>query len=148
MVAILNSTGLLLLGIEYAILIGVLGSVLNIIPYIGGIIAVLLPMTVAFVTEDNQLLPLYILLLYVLTQFIDNNFIVPKIVASRVQINALVSIIVVLLGSALWGVAGMFLSIPLTAIVKIICDHIDPLKPLGYLLGNIVPVRSKFQFLS
>jgi predicted PurR-regulated permease PerM len=147
-VAIMNSTGLLLLGIKYAILIGVLGSVLNIIPYIGGIIAVLVPMTVAFVTEDNQLLPLYILLLYVLTQFIDNNFIVPKIVASSVQINALVSIIVVLLGSALWGVAGMFLSIPLTAIVKIICDHIEPLKPLGYLLGNIVPARSKFQFLS
>ncbi len=147
-VAILNSIGLLLLGIEYAILIGVLGSVLNIIPYVGGIIAVLMPMAVAFVTEDNQLYPLYILMLYILIQFIDNNFIVPKIVASRVQINALVSIIVVLLGSALWGVAGMFLSIPLTAIVKIICDHIDPLKPLGYLLGNIVPVRSKFQFLS
>lgn len=145
-VATLNTAGLLLLGVEYAILLGVIGAILNIIPYIGGIIAVLLPMFISFITQDNLLYPLYILLLYILIQFIDNNLIVPRIVASRVKINALVSIIVVLLGSAIWGIAGMFLSIPLTAIVKIICDHIDPLKPLGYLLGNIVPVKSKFLF--
>jgi predicted PurR-regulated permease PerM len=80
-----------------------------------------------------------VFIIYLVIQFIDNHFIVPKIVASRVQINALVSIIVVLVGGAIWGIPGMFLSIPLTAIAKVVCDHVEPLKPWGFLLGNIVP---------
>ncbi|HYM94747.1 MAG TPA: AI-2E family transporter, partial [Chitinophagaceae bacterium] len=62
------------------------------------------------------------------------------------KINALISIIVVLIGGAVWGIPGMFLSIPLTAIVKVIFDHIEPLKPWGFLLGNIIPSASKFSF--
>ncbi|HWZ22376.1 MAG TPA: AI-2E family transporter, partial [Cytophagaceae bacterium] len=73
-------------------------------------------------------------------------YLIPKIVASRVQINALISVIVVLIGGALWGISGMFLSIPLTAILKVIFDHIHSLKPLGFLLGNVVPTASKFSF--
>src|SRR3989338_3902165 len=79
------------------------------------------------------------LLMYLFIQFIDNNFLLPKIVASRVKINALVSIIVVLLGAAVWGVPGMFLAIPLTAIIKVIFDHVEPLKPWGFLLGDTMP---------
>lgn len=142
--AVLNSVGLLLLGIQYAIILGVIGAILNIIPYIGGIIATLLAMTIAFVTKDSLSYPIFVLLIYVFIQLIDNNYIVPKIVASRVQLNALISIIVVLIGGALWGIAGMFLSIPLTAILKVVFDHVDPLKPWGYLLGNIVPTSSGF----
>jgi predicted PurR-regulated permease PerM len=67
------------------------------------------------------------------------NYIVPKIVASKVKINALFSIIAVLAGNALWGIPGMFLSIPLLAIVKLICDNIEPLKPWGFLLGDTMP---------
>jgi predicted PurR-regulated permease PerM len=145
--AILNSVGLLLLGIEYAIILGVIGAILNIIPYIGGIIATALAMLIAFVTEDSMVYPLLVLGLYLFIQFIDNNYIVPKIVASRVQLNALISIIVVLLGGALWGISGMFLSIPLTAILKVIFDHIESLKPWGFLLGNIVPTTSRFSFV-
>jgi len=88
--------------------------------------------------------PILVFIIYLVIQFVDNHFIVPKIVASRVQINALVSIIVVLVGGAIWGVPGMFLSIPLTAIAKVICDHIEPLKPWGFLLGNIVPTSKRF----
>lgn len=142
--AVLNSVGLLLLGIQYAIILGVIGAVLNIIPYIGGIIATLLAMTIAFVTTDSLSYPILVLILYIVIQLIDNNYIVPKIVASRVQLNALISIIVVLIGGAIWGIAGMFLSIPLTAILKVVFDHIEPLKPWGYLLGNIVPTSSGF----
>lgn len=142
--AVLNSIGLLLLGIQYAVILGVIGAILNIIPYIGGIIATLLAMTIAFVTKDSLSYPIFVLILYIVIQFIDNNYIVPKIVASRVQLNALISIIVVLLGGAIWGIAGMFLSIPLTAILKVVFDHIDPLKPWGYLLGNIVPASARF----
>jgi AI-2 transport protein TqsA len=77
---------------------------------------------------------------YIFIQFIDNNIIIPRVVASKVRINALVSIIVVIAGGALWGISGMFLSIPLTAILKVVFDHIDGLKPWGYVLGNSVPV--------
>jgi predicted PurR-regulated permease PerM len=134
-VAALNSFGLLILGIEYAILIGVIGALLNLIPYIGGLVAISIPMLVAIATKSPAD-ALWVFVLYMLVQEFDNNFIVPKIVASRVKINALASIVVVLIGGAMWGVAGMFLSIPLTAIVKVIFDRITPLKPFGFLLGD------------
>jgi predicted PurR-regulated permease PerM len=145
--AVLNSVGLLILGIDYAIALGILAAVLNIIPYIGGIIATLLPMFIAFVTKDSLVYPALVFVVTIFIQFIDNNYIVPKIVASRVQINALISIIGVLIGNAIWGLSGMFLSIPLIAILKVIFDNIDPLKPWGFLLGNIVPTTSKFSFV-
>ncbi len=145
--AVLNSVGLLFLGIDYAIILGILAAVLNIIPYIGGIIATLLPMIIAFVTKDSLVYPVLVFVVTIIIQFIDNNYIVPKIVASRVQINALISVIAVLVGGAFWGLSGMFLSIPLIAILKVIFDHIEPLKPWGFLMGNIVPTTSKFSFI-
>jgi predicted PurR-regulated permease PerM len=81
----------------------------------------------------------YIMAAYYFIQLVDNNFIVPYIVSSKVKINALFSIIVVLAGNALRGIPGMFLSIPLIAIVKLMCDHIDNLKPWGFLLGDTMP---------
>lgn len=145
-VAVLNSAGLLILGIEYAILIGVIGALLNLIPYIGGLVAISIPMLMAIATK-NPIDALWVFILYMVIQMVDNNFIVPKIVASRVKINALVSIVVVLIGGAMWGVAGMFLSIPLTAIVKVIFDRITPLKPFGFLLGDNQPEMVKLRLI-
>ncbi|MBK8551983.1 MAG: AI-2E family transporter [Ignavibacteria bacterium] len=142
--SILNSVGLLILGIEYAILLGIIGALLNVIPYIGGVVSTALPMLVAIVTHDSLLSPLLVLAVYLFIQFLDNNFIVPLVVASRVKINALVSIIVVLIFGALYGVSGMFLAIPLTAIVKIIFDRIESLKPFGLILGVEIPTNTKF----
>jgi predicted PurR-regulated permease PerM len=150
LVAALDTSALLLLGIDYALLLGIIGAVLNVIPYIGGLVAVALPMIVALVTKSSPMFALYVMAAYYIIQLIDNNYIVPKIVASKVKINALFSIIVVLAGNALWGIPGMFLSIPLLAIVKLLFDHIEPLKPWGFLLGdtmptllNIKPIRLK-----
>ncbi len=144
-IAVLNTSVLLLLGIEYAVLLGILGALLNLIPYLGGIVAVALPMAIALVTKNSTVYPLYVLIAYYLIQLIDNNFIVPLIVASKVKINALVSIVVVLAFGALWGIPGMFISIPLTAIIKLICDSIEPLKPWGFLLGDTMPELSIFK---
>jgi predicted PurR-regulated permease PerM len=144
-VATLNSVGLLILGIQYAVLLGIIGALLNMIPYIGGVIAISLPVIIALATKE-PVYALFVIGVYLLIQLIDNNFIVPKIVASRVKINALISIIIVLLGGALWGIAGMFLAIPLTAIIKVICDRIEPLKPLGFLLGDTMPEIGKSFF--
>ena len=145
-IATLNSVGLLIIGIDYAIILGIIGALLNVIPYIGGIIAIALPMIIAFVTKDSISYPLMVLGVYLLIQFIDNHYVIPRVVASKVKINALVSIIVVLIGGAIWGVPGMFLSIPLTAILKVICDHIDTLKPFGFLLGDTMPAIAIFNF--
>jgi len=144
-VATLNSTALLILGIEYAILLGIIGAMLNIIPYIGGIVAVALPMMIAIATKSTAWYAVYVLACYYFIQLIDNNYIVPKIVSSKVKINALFSIIVVIAGNALWGIPGMFLAIPLLAIVKLIFDNIEPLKPWGFLLGDTMPPLLKIK---
>ena len=144
-VGALNATGLLLLGIQYAILLGVLGALLNVIPYVGGIIAVGLFMMIALVTKTTAWYALYVFGIHIFIQIIDNNYIVPKIVASKVKINALFSIIIVLVGNELWGIPGMFLSIPLLAIIKVVFDHIESLKPWGYLLGDTMPKMIKIR---
>lgn len=143
LMAILNTTALLILGIDYALILGIIGALLNVIPYIGGLVAVALPMAVALVTKSTSWYLVYVMAAYYFIQLIDNNYIVPYIVASKVKINALFSIIVVLAGNALWGIPGMFLSIPLLAIVKLVCDHIEPLKPWGFLLGDTMPLLLK-----
>ena len=145
-VAALDSAALLVLGIKYAILLGILAALLNMIPYIGGIVAVALPMMVALVTKDSAWFVVYIMIIYYLIQLFDNNYIVPIIVASKVKINALFSMVAVLIGNLLWGIPGMVLSLPLLAIVKVIFDHIESLKPWGYLLGDKMPQSTQKHF--
>ena len=140
-VAILNTVALLILGIKYAVLIGVIGALLNILPYIGGLIAIALPVLMATITKDGFQTQLWVIVAYLIIQFIDNNFLVPYIVSSKVKINALVSILIVLMGGALWGVSGMFLSIPFIGLLKIIFDRIPELKAWGKLLGDEIPTK-------
>ncbi len=134
-VAALNWAGLLIIGVEYALLLAVIGAVLNLIPYIGMMIATVLPMLIALAAGEPSD-ALWVLALYAFVQFLDNNFIVPRVVASRVELNALVSIVVVMVGGAIWGVPGMFLSIPLTAMLKVIFDRVPGLEPWGFVLGD------------
>jgi predicted PurR-regulated permease PerM len=138
LVAVLNSGGLLLIGMKSAILLGVIAAILNVIPYLGGILATALAMLVAVATKGPSEASL-VLLVFLVVQLIDNNFLVPKIVASQVRINALASIVAVLMGGVLWGVPGMFIAIPVTALCKVVFDHIEDLKPFGLLLGDTMP---------
>ena len=140
-VCILNSVALLLIGVPSAIVIGVIGGILNILPYIGGLVAIALPLLMVTISRDGYTGQLLVIGSYLVIQFIDNNILVPRIVSSKVQINALMSIVVVLLGGALWGVAGMFLSIPFIGVLKIIFDRVEGLKPWGRLLGDEVPTE-------
>ncbi|UPT65919.1 MAG: AI-2E family transporter [Sphingobacteriales bacterium JAD_PAG50586_3] len=144
-VATLNSVGLLIIGVKYALLLGLLSALLNLIPYIGIIIATILPVVMALALQ-SPVAALWVFALFMVVQFIDNQYIVPYIVASKVKVNALVSIIVVLVGGALWGVAGMFLAIPLAAIAKVVFDRIPQLEPLGFLLGDDMPDEHKLIF--
>ena len=142
-VALLNTSALLILGVQYAVLLGVIGALLNILPFIGGILAILLPILISVVTKDGFQTPLWIVISYLIIQFIDNHFLIPAIVASKVKINALISIVVVLLGGALWGISGMFLSIPIVGVLKIIFDRLPEMKPWGMLLGTDMPTRRR-----
>ncbi|AWM35125.1 AI-2E family transporter [Hymenobacter nivis] len=135
-VAVLNVGALLALGIPYALLLGVLGALLNFIPYVGGLAAIALPVLMAFVTKDGLGYPAGVVVVYMLIQFVDNHFLIPRIVASKIKVNALVAIVGVLVGNAVGGVAGMFLALPVIAILKIIFDRIESLRPWGLLLGD------------
>ncbi len=144
-VAALNIIGLFSLGINYALLLGIVGALLNIIPYIGGLIALILFMIIALVTKEPVYV-IYVAVLYSIIQFIDNNFIVPRIIGAKVKLNALVSLMGVIAGAALWGISGMFLSIPVIAILKLLFDRIEALKPFGFLLGDsntVKPIQPK-----
>jgi predicted PurR-regulated permease PerM len=147
LMATMNTVALLIIGIEYAVLLGIIGALLNVIPYIGGIVSVAMPIMIALATKSSPWYAFYVLAAYSVIQTIDNHYIVPYIVASKVKINALFSIIVVLVGNAIWGVPGMLLSLPLLAIVKLICDHIDSLKPWGFLLGDTMPPLLKIKLI-
>jgi predicted PurR-regulated permease PerM len=135
-VAALNAAGFLIIGIEYAIFLAVLAAILNMIPYVGMLIATVICMliTLANTNDIGDIIWVGIVLGFV--QFIDNNFLMPYVVSSKVKINALVSIIGVLVGGALAGVSGMFLSIPGIAILKAIFDRVDGLQPWGMMLGD------------
>lgn len=135
-VAVLNSVGLMLLGIEHAIFFGALASVLTIIPYIGIFLGSLLPILFALVTKDSLWYPIGVAILFWAVQFLEGNFITPNIVGGRVSINPYAAIIALFIGGMVWGAIGMILSIPLLAIIKVICDAIPSLKPIGFLLDN------------
>jgi len=138
-IATLYTVCLFILGIDYALLLGVTGAMLNVIPFLGGVLSLVLPLIVAIVTKDSYTASVMVTLTFTIIQFFDNHYIIPKIVASKVRINALISLIVVFAGGVLWGIPGMFISIPIVAILKVIFDHIPNLKPWGYLLGDTLP---------
>jgi predicted PurR-regulated permease PerM len=140
-VATMNTIALMILGVPYAILLGILGALLNVLPFIGGILAALLPIVMATITKDGIHTQIGVAISYIVIQFIDNHFLIPYIVSSKVKINALISIIAVLLGGAVWGFSGMFLSIPFIGVLKIIFDRIPEMKPWGKLLGDEIPTR-------
>ncbi|HEV3327737.1 MAG TPA: AI-2E family transporter [Puia sp.] len=140
-VASLNTIALLILGVPYAVLLGVLGALLNVLPFFGGILAALLPIIVATITKEGFNTQIGVAISYIIIQFTDNHFLIPYIVSAKVRINALISVVAVLLGGAVWGLSGMFLSIPFIGVLKIIFDRIPEMQPWGRLLGDKVMPR-------
>ncbi|MGV4441633.1 AI-2E family transporter [Ornithobacterium rhinotracheale] len=133
--AILNSAFMLIIGIDYAIMFGCLAALLIVIPYIGTYIGGALPVLYALVTMGPTS-ALAILICFVIIQMIDGNYLTPKIVGSNTSVNALAAFIALIIGGALWGIAGMILSIPFTAMLKKIFKRVKGLQPLSLLLGE------------
>lgn len=138
-VAVLNCIGLLILNVQYAILLGVMAAILNLVPYVGGLVAIVLAVLVTFISHPEIDIILGVIGIFLVVQFIDNNFLVPLVIGSKVKINALVSIVGVLVGGAVAGLSGMFLSIPAIAILKAVFDRVEGLEAWGILLGDQTP---------
>ena len=133
---VLNSIGLMLIGIEYAMFWGFLAAFLAIIPYVGTTLGGLMPFLFAVATTGNFWQPLAVILLFGTVQIIEGNLITPKVVGSSIKVNPLAAILALIMGGSLWGMAGLILSLPFVAIVRIIFQQIDILKPVGVLLGD------------
>ena len=137
---------LLIFGIKHAILIGAIFAVLNLIPYVGALIGNILGVVLTL-SSTQELTPIIIVLATIaFVQFLDNNILMPRIVGSKVKINALATIIGVIVAGALAGVSGMFLSLPVIAVLKIIFDRTENLKQWGVLLGDEKPKHSPMQW--
>ncbi|MAL16870.1 MAG: AI-2E family transporter [Balneola sp.] len=136
--AVLNTTGLLIIGLEHALFFGVFASLLAIIPYIGIIIGALPPLLFALLLTDSLLTPVFVVAVFATVQFLEGNFITPRIVGSKVSINPFVAMVALIVGGELWGISGMILFVPLIGILKVVFDQIPEMKPYGYLLGNSI----------
>ena len=135
LVSAITSIVLSVMGVKYAVLIGVLAGILNVIPYLGIFSATFVACLISFSTGGASQ-SLYVLIAFISIHIIDGNVILPLVVGSKVKINALFSFLAILIGESLWGISGMFLSIPFLAIVKIIFDKIKTLQPWGKLIGE------------
>ncbi len=134
-VASLACTAFWIIGVKYAVLMGIIIGLFNLIPYLGIFTALFLSSVITFAT-GNIKDTLYVALSILGVHEIDTNFLLPTIVGSKVKLNALVTFIGIILGEEIWGLSGMFLSIPMMAIMKIIFDRVESLKPWGYLMGT------------
>lgn len=131
-VGILNSIGLLALGIPHAILFGMLTAVMTIIPYVGIFISALLPISVALITKDSIWYPIGVVAVFAFVQYLEGNVIFPRVVASQLKVSTWATLVAIFAGGILWGVSGMILFIPFTGILKIISDHFP-----GSFLGHL-----------
>jgi predicted PurR-regulated permease PerM len=134
----LNCIGFLILGIQYAVFLALIAALFNLIPYIGMLSASVFSMLITLITSNSTGDVIGVGVVLGVVQIIDNNFLMPMIVGNKVRINALVTILGVVIGGTLCGVAGMFLAIPGIAVLKVIFDRVEELQPWGMLLGDDV----------
>lgn len=138
-VSVLTAVGFMIIGLKYWILLGLITGILNLIPYIGITIAGVISIVASLTGSADLSIILGVIVVNIVVQLIDNNLLVPMIVSSKVQVNAMVSIVGIIIGGAIGGFSGMFLAIPVIAILKVIFDRIEPLEPWGYLMGDDLP---------
>ncbi|WP_461451175.1 AI-2E family transporter [Mucilaginibacter sp.] len=134
-VAVVACSVFWIIGIKYAVLLGLIVGLFNIIPYIGIFTALLLSSLITFATGSIEH-ALIVAVSVICIHAIDANLLLPTIVGSKVRLNALITFLGIVFGEMIWGLSGMFLSIPVIAILKIIFDRIESLKPWGFLMGG------------
>lgn len=143
--SVVNSIGLTIIGIENALFFGVMVAFINIIPYIGSVLGSSIVILYTLITRDSLVTPAIVAIFFIVLQQVDSYILTPKITGSKIQLNPLFTIIALLLGSLIWGVAGMILFVPFLGAAKVIFDHVDSLRPYGNLIGDrdVIAMRRK-----
>lgn len=131
----LNSLGFYIIGIKYALMLGIIAAIFNLIPYLGTVIGYGIVFFFVIATQSFTL-AIGVFIQFFIVQFIENNILTPNITGSYVEINPLVIILSLIAGGMVWGLPGMFMIIPYLAMFKIVCENIPSLQPVGYLLGT------------
>jgi predicted PurR-regulated permease PerM len=135
-VGVLNSIGLLALGIEHAFLFGMLCAIMTIIPYIGIVVSALLPISVAWLSTGSIWYPIGVVGIFAVVQYLEANVIFPRVVGVQLNVSTWAMLVAVIAGGILWGVSGMILFIPFVALLKISTDYIEEWEPLNILLSR------------
>ena len=131
-----NSVGFLIIGLDYAILLGAIAAIMNFIPYYGTIIGYSFPFLYALFVMDTPSYAFLVAIQFTIVQFSENNILTPNIVGSHVNINPFMIILAITLGGVVWGVPGMFIAVPVITVLRVLGENIDELSPLGFLLGQ------------
>jgi predicted PurR-regulated permease PerM len=135
-VGVLNSAGLLMLGIDHAILFGMIAAFMTIIPYVGIIISASLPIAIALITKDSWWYAAGVIIVFSVVQYLEANIIYPRVVGKQLNVSTWAILVTIIAGTILWGLSGMILFVPFVGILKIFSDHIPELKPLNILLSR------------
>lgn len=134
--SVVYTLGLMIIGVENALFFGLLAALINVIPYIGSVGGAIIVVIYTLITRDTLTTPIVVALFFTVIQQIDSYFLTPKITGSMVQLSPLFTIMALLLGAMVWGLAGMIMFIPFIGVLKVIFDHVEELKPFGYLIGE------------
>ena len=143
---IMYGIGFSIIGVENAIFFAILCGMLEIVPFVGNIVGTTLTVIVAAIHGANPSLLGGIVITYGIVQFIQGWVLEPLILGPQVKINSLFTIIALVLGELVWGIPGIILAIPLTAMLKIVCDQVETLKPYGFLIGEIKMAKKEQSF--
>lgn len=134
-VALIIFISLVIIGVKYALLISVMAAILNIIPYLGIYFCMVLAMIITAATGSTGHV-IAVGIVFLITHFADANFILPHVVGGKMKMNPFITILVVLIGHLVWGIPGMFLFIPLAAMIRLICEVVPGMEPWAFLLGE------------
>ncbi len=135
-IGLINSFALLIIGIDYPFLFGFLAAVLAIIPYVGTTLGSTIVVLYAFMSYDSLWIPIAVVITFWIIQVVESNFLSPKIVGGTLKVNALAAIISIIVGATVWGIAGMILFLPITAMLKVVCQEYEELKPIALFIGE------------
>ena len=133
---VMYSIGFSIVGVKYAVLFAIICGLLEIVPFIGNLTGNLLAIAMVVIQGGGIGMVIGVVVTYLIVQFIQTYLLEPLVVGAEVNINPLFTIIILVVGELIWGIPGMVLAIPLLGIIKIICDHVESLKPYGYLIGG------------
>ncbi len=134
-VSTVASVMFLIMGVKYALLLGMMAGILNIIPYIGIYSSIVIALVITFANSTGNVAVEAAAGLFGV-HLLDSNVIMPRLVGGRVKMNPFVTILAVMVGEFVWGVPGMFLFIPIAGIMKLVCARVDGLEAWSILIGE------------